>query len=135
MFKRLTIPCLVLGLALLSLIPSASAYLYKKPSGHDCGKAIFTGGFGGPGPSNVPTDAKPQIDTFIVRGTISCTQAKHVMAAYEKSFDTTVGSAKGISPAGWKCAFSKKQGGDECVSHRATISNGIVYVLPNGTHV
>ena len=29
----------------------------------DCGQAATVGGFGGPAPSNVPADAKPQIDT------------------------------------------------------------------------
>ena len=124
---------LLLGLAALILIlaTTASAYLYKKPAGQDCGKATLVGGFGGPGPSNVPADAKPQIHTFIVKGKISCAIAKQVMDEFEKSFVTSPG--KGVSPAGWKCAFSAKLKGQSCAdSKHVVLSNGIVYVVPKG---
>jgi hypothetical protein len=132
MRKRPFATGLLLGLVALILVlaTTASAYLYKKPAGHDCGKATFTGGFGGPLPSNVPPGSKPQLHTFIVRGTVSCTKAKQVMANYEKSFYTSTGATKGKSPAGWHCAFSKKESGDECASSRATVANGIVYIAP-----
>jgi hypothetical protein len=132
MRKRPFATGLLLGLAALILIlaTTASAYLYKKPAGHDCGKATLIGGFGGPLPSNVPRGSKPQLHTFIVRGAISCAKAKRVMESYEKSFDTSAGAAKGKSPAGWKCAFSKQEGGDECTSSRATVATGLVYIAP-----
>jgi len=132
MFKRHAITGLLLGLAMLILVAaSASAYLYKKPAGHDCGKVTFTGGFGGPSPSNVPKNAVPQIHTFIVHGTISCATAKRVMATFEKSFNTPAGGSKGVSPAGWRCAFSKQVKGQECTNAKhVAISNGIVYVVP-----
>ncbi|HEY3959601.1 MAG TPA: hypothetical protein VGL68_03725 [Solirubrobacteraceae bacterium] len=122
---------LLLGLAALILVltTTASAYLYKKPAGHDCGKATLIGGFGGPAPSNVPADAKPEIHTFIVKGKISCTVAKQVMDKFEKSFVTSPG--KGLSPAGWKCGFSAKLKGQSCTdSKHVVLSNGIVYVTP-----
>src|SRR5271166_7123532 len=102
MLKRYATTGLLLSLAALVLIvaTTASAYLYKKPAGHDCGKVTFTGGFGGPAPSNVPKNAVPQIHTFIVHGSISCATAKRVMASFEKS---ATGTGKGVSPAGWKC--------------------------------
>ena len=63
MRKRPFATGLLLGLAALILIlaTTASAYLYKKPAGHDCGKATFTGGFGGPLPSNVPPAPRSSI--------------------------------------------------------------------------
>jgi hypothetical protein len=130
MCKRFSITGLLLGFAVLILATTASAYLYKRPAGHDCGKATLIGGFGGPLPSNVPPGSKPQLHTFIVRGTISCATAKHVMESYEKSFDTPTGGTKGKSPADWHCAFSKKEGGDECTGSRATVATGIVYIAP-----
>lgn len=132
MLKRVTTG-LLLGLGILTMIlaASASAYLYKKPAGHDCGKAAVVGGFGGPAPSNVPANAIPQIDTFIHRGTISCATAKRVMNTFEKSFARPGASSKGISPAGWKCAFSSSLKGQSCTNARhVVISNGIVYVAP-----
>jgi hypothetical protein len=131
MRKRPFVTGLMLGLAALILIlaTTASAYLYKKPAGHDCGKATLIGGFGGPAPSNVPADAKPQIHTFIVKGKISCAVAKQVMDKFEKSFITSPG--KGVSPAGWKCGFSAKLKGQSCTdSKHVVLSNGIVYVVP-----
>jgi hypothetical protein len=131
MRKRPFATGLLLGLAALILIlaTTASAYLYKKPAGHDCGKATLIGGFGGPAPSNVPADAKPQIHTFIVKGKISCAVAKQVMDKFEKSFVASPG--KGVSPAGWKCAFSAKLKGQSCTdSKHVVLSNGIVYVVP-----
>ncbi len=122
---------LLLGLVPLILIlaTTASGYLYKKPAGHDCGKATLVGGFGGPAPSNVPADAKPEIHTFIVKGKISCAVAKRVMDKREKSFVTSPG--KGVSPAGWKCGFSAKLKGQSCTnSKHVVLSNGIVYVSP-----
>jgi hypothetical protein len=124
---------LLLGLVALILIlaTTASAYLYKKPAGQDCGEATLIGGFGGPAPSNVPADAKPQVHTFIVKGKISCAVAKQVMDKFEKSFVTSPG--KGVSPAGWKCGFSAKLKGQSCTnSKHVVLSNGIVYVLPKG---
>jgi hypothetical protein len=122
---------LLLGLAALILIlaTTASAYLYKKPAGHDCGRATIIGGFGGPSPSNVPANARPQVDTFIVKGKISCAVAKQVMDKFEKSFVTSPG--KGVSPAGWKCGFSARLKGQSCTnSKHVVLSNGIVYVVP-----
>jgi hypothetical protein len=131
MFKRVTITGLLVGGALLAYLATASAYTYTRPAGQDCGKAVFAGGFGGPRPTNVPANAQPQLDTFIVHGRISCAKAKKVMAAFEKSFNTGTGGSKGVSPAGWKCEFSKKLRGNECTnSARVTISNGIVYKVP-----
>jgi hypothetical protein len=132
MLKRPLATGLLLSLAALILIvaTTASAYLYKKPPGKDCGKVTFTGGFGGPLPSNVPKNAKPQIHTFIVHGSISCATAKRVMATFEKSFYTPAGGSKGVSPAGWKCGFSKKLKSQQCTnSKHVQISNGIVYVV------
>lgn len=127
---------LLLGLAALILIlaTTASAYLYKRPPGQDCGKVTFTGGFGGPRPSNVPTDATPQIHTFIVRGHISCAKAKQVMTSFEKSFYTPTANPKGKSPAGWKCGYSKAVLGQQCtdVAKHVEVSNGIVYVVLKG---
>jgi hypothetical protein len=131
MCKRPFATGLLLGLAALILIlaATASAYLYKKPAGHDCGKATLIGGFGGPAPSNVPADARPQVDTFIVKGKISCAVAKQVMDKFEKSFVTSPG--KGVSPTGWKCGFSAKLKGQSCTnSKHVVLSNGIVYVVP-----
>jgi hypothetical protein len=133
MFKRYAATVLLLGLA--ALIPiaatTASAYLYKKPAGKDCGEATIVGGFGGPSPSNVPANARPQIDTFIVKGKVSCATAKQVMDKFEKSFAQPGAGTKGISPAGWKCAFSAKLKGQSCTnSKHVVISNGIVYVVP-----
>jgi hypothetical protein len=134
MFKRLTMASLLLSLAVLALAATATAYKYKKPAGHDCGKATFSGGFGGPPPSNVPKNATPQLDTLIVHGKISCAQAKHVMATFEMSFNTPAGGSKGISPSGWSCAFSKKEGGDECTNpSHTTIADGVVYKAPKRT--
>jgi hypothetical protein len=133
MLKRYAATGLLLGLVALILIAAttASAYLYKKPAGHDCGQATVVGGFGGPAPSNVPADARPQIDTFIVKGKISCATAKQVMVKFEKSFAQPGAASKGISPAGWKCAFSKKLKGQSCTnSKHVVLSNGIVYVVP-----
>ena len=130
MLKRYATTGLLLGLAasILIVATTASAYLYKKPAGHDCGKVTFTGGFGGPSPSNVPKNAVPQIHTFIVKGTISCAKAKQIMSSFEKS---SVGTGKGVSPAGWKCGFSAKLKGQSCTnSKHVVISNGIVYVVP-----
>jgi hypothetical protein len=124
---------LLLGLAALILIlaTTASAYLYKKPAGHDCGKAPLIGGFGGPPPSNVPANARPQVHTFIVKGTISCATAKQVMSSFERS---DAGTGKGVSPTGWKCGFSAKLKGQSCTNaaKHVVISNGIVYVVPTG---
>lgn len=133
MLKRYATTGLLLGLAAAILIvaTTASAYLYKKPAGHDCGQATIIGGFGGPSPSNVPANARPQVDTFIVKGKISCSVAKQVMNKFEKSFVTSPG--KGGSPAGWKCGFSAKLKGQSCTnSKHVVISNGIVYVVPKG---
>ena len=133
MLKRRAATGLLLSLAALILVlaTTASAYLYKKPPGHDCGKVTFTGGFGGPRPSNVPANAEPQVHTFIVGGKISCAMAKHVMATFERTFNTPAGGSKGISPAGWKCGYSKKVLGQECTNAKhVEISNGIVYVAP-----
>lgn len=135
MLKRHHATGLLLGLAALILVlaTTASAYLYKRPPGHDCGKVTFTGGFGGPSPSNVPANAKPQIDTFIVHGNISCAKAKQVMASFEKSFNTPTGGSKGTSPAGWKCGYSKAVLGQECTNTKhVEVGNGIVYVVPRG---
>jgi hypothetical protein len=133
MLKRRAATGLLLSLAALILVlaTTASAYLYKKPPGHDCGKVTFTGGFGGPRPSNVPVNAEPQIHTFIVAGKISCATARHVMATFERTFNTPAGGSKGISPTGWKCGYSKKVLGQECTNAKhVEISNGIVYVAP-----
>lgn len=134
--KRPLATGLLLGLAALILIlaTTASAYLYKRPPGQDCGKVTFTGGFGGPAPSNVPANAKPQVDTFIVRGHISCAKAKQVMSSFEKSLNTPSGGPKGKSPAGWKCGYSKAVLGQECTSaaKHVEVSNGIVYISPTG---
>jgi hypothetical protein len=133
MLKRYAATGLLLSLVALILIAAttASAYLYKKPAGHDCGQATVVGGFGGPAPSNVPANARPQIDTFIVKGKISCATAKQVMVKFEKSFAQPGAASKGISPAGWKCAFSKKLKGQSCTnSKHVVLSNGIVYVVP-----
>jgi hypothetical protein len=133
MLKRHAATGLLLGLAalILTLAATASAYKYKKPAGRDCGKVTFSGGFGGPSPSNVPKDAVPQIDTFIVHGKISCASAKHVMAQFEMSINTPAGGGKGVSPAGWKCGYNKKVSGQECTNAKhVAISNGIVYVIP-----
>ena len=132
MFKRYVATVLLLGLAALILIAAttASAYLYKKPAGKDCGEATIVGGFGGPSPSNVPANARPQVDTFIVKGKVSCATAKQVMDKFEKSFAQPGAGTKGISPAGWKCAFSAKLKGQSCTnSKHVVISNGIVYVV------
>ncbi len=133
MLKRYAATGLLLGLAALVLIvaTTASAYLYKKPAGHDCGKVTFTGGFGGPAPSNVPANAKPQVDTFIVKGKISCASAKRVMASFEKSFYTPTSPGKGVSPAGWKCGYSAKLKDQSCTNaaKHVVLSNGIVYVV------
>jgi hypothetical protein len=129
----LTLAALILILATTAsviLATTASAYLYEKPAGQDCGKAAIIGGFGGPSPSNVPADARPQIDTFIVKGKVSCATAKQVMDKFEKSFAQPGAASKGISPAGWKCAFSKKLKGQSCTNAKhVVISNGIVYVV------
>jgi hypothetical protein len=133
MLKRYAATGLLLSLVALILIAAttASAYLYKKPAGHDCGQATVVGGFGGPPPSNVPANARPQIDTFIVKGKISCATAKQIMVKFEKSFTQPGAGTKGISPAGWKCAFSKKLKGQSCTNAKhVVISNGIVYVVP-----
>jgi hypothetical protein len=133
MLKRYAATGLLLSLVALTLIAAttASAYLYKKPAGHDCGQATVVGGFGGPAPSNVPANARPQIDTFIVKGKISCATAKQVMVKFEKSFALPGAASKGISPAGWKCAFSKKLKGQSCTNAKhVVLSNGIVYVVP-----
>jgi hypothetical protein len=131
MLKRYAATGLLLGLAatIVILATTASAYLYKKPAGHDCGKVTFTGGFGGPLPSNVPKNAEPRIHTFIVKGSISCAKAKQIMSSFEKS---AVGIGKGVSPAGWKCGFSKKLKGQSCTNaaKHVVLSNGIVYVVP-----
>jgi hypothetical protein len=132
MLKRYAATGLLLSLVALILIAAttASAYLYKKPAGHDCGQATVVGGFGGPAPSNVPANARPQIDTFIVKGKISCAAAKQVMVKFEKSFAQPGAASKGISPAGWKCAFSKKLKGQSCTNAKhVVLSNGIVYVV------
>ena len=100
MLKRYAATGLLLGLAALVLIvaTTASAYLYKKPAGHDCGKVTFTGGFGGPAPSNVPANAKPQVDTFIVKGKISCASAKRVMASFDEKASTPPPARAKASP-------------------------------------
>ncbi len=122
---------LALAALLLVLTATASAYTYKKPTGQDCGKATLIGGFGGPRPTNVAADAVPQIHTFIHRGTISCAKARKVMSAFEKSFLQPGAAGKGISPAGWKCAFSASLRGQACSnSKRVLISNAIVYITP-----
>jgi len=133
MLKRLAAVGLLLSLAglILVLATAVSAYLYKKPPGRDCGKVTFTGGFGGPLPSNVPKNAVPQVHTFIVHGKISCASAKHVMAQFEMTINTPAGGGKGISPSGWKCGYSKKVLGQECTNAKhVAIGNGIVYVAP-----
>ncbi len=134
MLKRYAATWLLLGsIAAISIAASspASAYLYKKPTGHDCGKATIVGGFGGPPPSNVSANAVPQIDTFIDRGTISCATARQVMARFEKSFFEPGGAGKGISPAGWRCGFDSSLKSQACTNKRhVVISNGIVYVTP-----
>jgi hypothetical protein len=122
---------LVLAASILIMATTASAYLYKKPAGKDCGQATIVGGFGGPAPSNVPANARPQIHTFIVKGKISCATAKQVMSKFEKSFAQPGAGTKGISPTGWKCAFSAKLKGQSCTnSKHVVLSNGIVYVVP-----
>ena len=133
MLKRYAATGLLLGLAalLLTVATSASAYLYTKPVGHDCGKGTFIGGFGGPLPSNVAHNAVPQVHTLIDRGTISCTKAKQVMSAFEKSFFLPGASGKGVSPAGWKCGDNKKLKAQACTnSKHVLIYNAIVYVTP-----
>jgi hypothetical protein len=133
MFKRYSTMGLLLGLAVLISIvaATASAYTYKKPAGQDCGKAAIVGGFGGPRPSNVAADAVPQIHTFIYQGKIACATARHVMSAFEKSFTQPGAGTKGISPSGWKCAFSAKLKGQSCTNAKhVVISNAIVYVVP-----
>ncbi len=120
MLKRNATVGLLLGLIAaisIALGGSASAYLYKKPAGHDCGKATLIGGFGGPPPSNVPRDAIPQVDTFIDRGTISCGAARRVMKEFE---DSAIHAAdgKGASPAGWKCGFSASLKAQSCTNKR-----------------
>jgi hypothetical protein len=137
MLKRHAATGLLLGLVALigTMATTASAYKYKKPAGRDCGKVTFTGGFGGPLPSNVPKNAVPQVHTFIVRGNISCASAKHVMASFEMSINTPAGGGKGISPAGWKCGYSKKVSGQECTNAKhVALSNGIVYKAPKRKH-
>jgi hypothetical protein len=131
MLKRRLATSLLLGLAVLVLAATASAYTYTQPAGHDCGKVTFTGGFGGPLPSNVPKNAVPQVHTFILKGKTSCGTARHVMASFEKSFQQPGAGTKGISPAGWKCAFSKSLKGQQCTSSKhAEVYNAIVYVVP-----
>jgi hypothetical protein len=133
MLKRYATTGLLLGFAAAILIvaTTASAYLYKKPAGKDCGEATIVGGFGGPSPSNVPANARPQVDTFIVKGKVSCATAKQVMDKFEKSFAQPGAGTKGVSPAGWKCAFSAKLKGQSCTnSKHVVISNGLVYVVP-----
>jgi hypothetical protein len=134
MIKRCAATGLLLVLAPMILIAAttASAYVYKKPAGQDCGKAAVIGGVGGgPPPANVPSNAIPQIDTFIVKGKISCATAKQVMVKFEKSFAQPGAASKGISPAGWKCAFSEKLKGQSCTNAKhVVLSNGIVYVVP-----
>jgi hypothetical protein len=133
MLKRYAATGLLLGLGalVLTVVTSASAYLYTKPAGHDCGKGTFIGGFGGPAPSNVAKNAIPQVHTLIERGTISCAKAKQVMSAFEKSFFQPGASSKGVSPAGWKCAFNKSLKGRSCTdSKHVVIYNAIVYVTP-----
>jgi hypothetical protein len=122
---------LALVALLLLLAATASAYTYKKPTGQDCGKATVIGGFGGPRPTNVAADAVPQIHTFVHRGTIFCAKARKVMSAFEKSFLQPGAAGKGISPAGWKCAFNASLRGQACSnSKHVLISNAIVYVTP-----
>ncbi len=117
--------------ATIGVASPASAYLYVKPAGHDCGKATLIGGFGGPRPSNVPLNAVPQVDTFVDRGTISCATARRVMSEFEKSAIQPGANGKGVSPAGWKCAFSASLKGQSCKNGKhVVISNGIVYVTP-----
>lgn len=134
MLKRYATTGLLLGLIAaitVALGSSASAYLYKKPTGHDCGKATLIGGFGGPAPSNVPRDAVPQIHTFIDRGTIACATARKVMQEFEKSFEQPGAVGKGVSPTGWKCAYSASLKGESCTNkHHVVISNAIVYLTP-----
>ncbi len=132
MAKRGLASGLLLGLAVLVIASTASAYTYKKPAGKDCGKATYTGGgFGGPLPANVPKNAAPQVNTFILKGHVSCAAAKHVMTSREKGFLTPGVGTKGVSPKGWKCAFSKKLAGQSCSdSAHATVYNAIVYVVP-----
>jgi hypothetical protein len=134
MLKRYATVGLLLGLIAAISTPfvnSASGYLYKKPTGHDCGKATLIGGFGGPRPSNVPLDALPQVHTFVDRGTISCGAARQVMKEFEKSFEQPGAAGKGIAPAGWKCAFSASLKAQACTNKRhVEISNEIVYVMP-----
>ena len=62
MLKRDATTGLLLGLAasILIVATTASAYLYR--SRPVSGQATIVGGFGGPAPSNVPADAKPQIE-------------------------------------------------------------------------
>jgi hypothetical protein len=132
-FKRYAATGLLLGLGAaisIALSSSATAYLYKKPAGQDCGKATFIGGFGGPHPSNVSAKAIPQIHTFVDRGTISCATARRVMNQFEKSFFQPGGAGKGISPAGWKCGFSSSLKAQSCTKQHVVISNGIVWVTP-----
>jgi hypothetical protein len=135
MLKRLVTVGLLLALAALTPIATASAYTYKKPAGKDCGKTTFSGGFGGPLPSNVPKSAVPQVDTFVVHGSVACAKAKQVMGAFEKTFNTPAGGATGVSPAGWKCGFSKREKGQECtnISTHAAVANAIVYKIPKRT--
>ncbi len=133
MLKRYAATGLLLGLGalVLTVVTSASAYLYTKPTGQDCGKGTVVGGFGGPRPSNVTPNEIPQIHTLIERGKVSCTKAKQVMSAFEKSFLQPGASTKGVSPAGWKCAFSKSLKGQSCTnSKHVVIYNTIVYVTP-----
>lgn len=133
MLKRGVATGFVLGLVALCSVMSAtsSAYTYEKPSGQDCGKATLIGGFGGPRPTNVAANAVPQIHTFVHRGKISCANARKVMSAFEKSFLQPGAAGKGVSPAGWKCAFNASLRGQACTnSKHVLISNAIVYVTP-----
>lgn len=133
MLKRYAATGLLLGLSAaisIALSSPASAYLYKRPAGQDCGKAALIGGFGGPRPSNVSAKAIPQVHTFVDRGTISCAAARRVMDQFEKSFLQPGGAGKGISPAGWKCGFDASLKGQACTKRHVLVSNGIVWVTP-----
>jgi hypothetical protein len=122
---------LALAALFLVLISTASGYVYKKPTGKDCGKATLIGGFGGPRPTNVAADAVPQIHTFVHRGKISCANARKVMTAFEKSFLQPDAAGKGVSPAGWKCGFNASLRGQACAnSKHVLISNALVYITP-----
>lgn len=99
----------------------------KNPSGHDCGK-VTTGGFGGPLPTGVPKNARPEEHAFILRGHVSCAIAKSVIQTFDR------GSTTGpTSPPGWKCAFKRSAHRNVCTRGSVALGDGIEYKVPK-TH-